>query len=183
MTLVTSALITQPWYKTMLHLLWTSLNLNQEMIFVLMTWVHGNVQDHDLHRMIAFVDSVSNSIIFSTSCLVQYWFESGDEHPVSIKSHGNSKRKTDPYCHTHPSTLETLKQEAKFQLPKGTVNTVYVSEGGMMQAKSLGKLPRNREQVANMRHTNSVSMCSRKRVERSTLSCYGAKQVMWRQFC
>ena len=47
-------------------------------------------------------------------------------------------------------------------MPKGAVNAVYSLEGGMINASCLGKLPRNREQVANMRCGNNVSICSNK---------------------
>ncbi len=97
-----------------------------------------------------------------TRCVVQYWFESDREHLVPIKAHGNSKVKTNTYCRTHPSTLDVLKNQANYLLPKGAVAAVYSSEGGMMQASSLGKLPRNREQVAKMRRGNNFSICSNK---------------------
>ena len=113
--------------------------------------------------MIAFVDAPISTVVPSSRCLVQYWFESGCEHSVRIKSHGNSKAKTEPYCRTHPSTLDELKHEASSLLPKEAVKAVYTSEGGMMEANSLGKLPCNREQVANIRRSvNNVSMCSSK---------------------
>ena len=124
--------------------------------------VHGT--DRDLHRMIAFVVSPKESdIIPSIRCISQYWFESGNEHLVSVKPHGNSKEKTESYCRTHPSTLAALKCETEEKCPKEAVNTVYQSHGGIMESNSLGKLPRNREQFSNLRRLNkNVSMCSNK---------------------
>ena len=123
--------------------------------------VHGT--DRDFHRMIACVDTSIGSVVPSSRCLLQYWFESGHEHPVKIKSHGNSNAKKEPYCRTHPSTLQALKHEASSLPPKDAVKAVYNSEGGIMEAKSLGKLPRNREQISNIRRgINNASMCSSK---------------------
>ena len=42
-------------------------------------------------------------------------------------------------------------KEAKNHPPKEAVSVVYEENGGMMGANSLGELPRNREQVSNMR--------------------------------
>ena len=142
-------------------------------------FVHAT--DNDLHRMIAFLeneptqDNVSILYIISfiqflladkipkSHCLVQYWFNSGREHKVIIKPHGNSKQKQ-PYCRTNPSTMAMIKQESKNGGPKDTVCKVYNKQGGMMGAKSLGELPRNRAQVANMRRSNdtTASLCSKK---------------------
>ena len=110
--------------------------------------VHGT--DPDLHRMIGFIDTAP-AVLPATQCFVQYWFESSREHIVPIKAHGNSKVKTESYCRTHTSTLNALKDQKKCLLLKGAVAAVYASEGSMMQANSLGKLPHDREQVTNIR--------------------------------
>ena len=82
-------------------------------------------------------------------CIVQYWFESGREHKVQVKPHGSSKHRKHSFYRTLPSTLNALKEEAQSHAPKAAVNTVYKKSGGIMNASSLGMLPRNREQVAN----------------------------------
>ena len=94
---------------------------------------------------------------------MQYWFNSVHEHKVTINPHGNSKQKQ-PYCHTNPSTMMMIKHESKSAGPKDTVCRVYNKQGGMMKAKSLGKLPRKRAQVANMKHSSDMtpSLCSKK---------------------
>ena len=50
--------------------------------------------------------------IIGGNSLVQYWSESGIEYEVAVKLHGNSRRKQLPFCHTMPSTLLSLKEEA-----------------------------------------------------------------------
>ena len=92
---------------------------------------------------------------------MQYWFDSGREHKVLIRSHGNSKRRKQSFCRTHPSTMRALKEEAQNHPP---VNVVYEEKGGMMGAKSLGELPRNRGQVSNMRRSvnSNLPLCSSK---------------------
>ena len=101
----------------------------------------------------------------SGRCLVQYWFGSANEHKVQIKPHGKSKR-TQSYCRTNPSTMQMLKEESKNVGPKGTVHHVYEKQGGILSAKNLGELPRNRTQVANVRRKSDVanSLCSRKSI-------------------
>ena len=93
---------------------------------------------------------------------MQYWFESGREHKVNIKPHGNSKRSKQPYYRTLPSTLQSLKEEAENHAPKAVVNSVYERNGGIMSAHSVGSLPRNREQVSNIRRGTENSLCSNK---------------------
>ena len=83
-----------------------------------------------------------------------------------IKSHGNSKKRKQSFCRTHPSTMKALKEEAQIYPPKQAVNVVYEEKGGMMGAKSLGELPRNRDQVSNIRRSisSNLPICSSKGV-------------------
>ena len=94
---------------------------------------------------------------------MQYWFNSGYEHKVTINLHGNNKKKQ-PYCRTNPSTMMMIKHESKSAGPKDTVCRMYNKQGGMIEAKSLGELPRNHAQVANMRRSSDMipSLCSKK---------------------
>ena len=111
----------------------------------------------------------------SPRCIVQYWFESGREHKVQVKSHGNSKRLKQSFYRTLPSTLNALKEEAQNHAPKAAVNTVYKKSGGIMNASSVGMLPRNCEQVANLRRgieNSGVPICNNKDV-RDPLFIYG----------
>ena len=109
--------------------------------------------------------SYAGNIKFPPHCIVQYWFESGHEHKVQVKLHGNSKRRKQSFCRTLPSTIIALKEEAQKHTPKPAVNAVYERSGGIMNASSLGMLPRNREQVANLRcgsEISGTSICSNK---------------------
>ena len=62
--------------------------------------------------------------------------------------------------------MQMLKQESKDAGPKDTVHNVYKKQGGILDAKSLGELPRNRTQVAKVRRKSDVanSLCSKKSV-------------------
>ena len=95
---------------------------------------------------------------------MQYWFNSGREHKVLIRSHGNSKRHKQSFCRTHPSTMKALKKEAQNHPSKEAVSVVYEGKGGMMGAKSLGELPRNHGQVSSMRRSvnSNLPLCSSK---------------------
>ena len=56
-----------------------------------------------------------------------------------------------------------IKHESKSAGPKDTVCRMYNKQGGMIEAKSLGELPRNHAQVANMRRSSDMipSLCSK----------------------
>ena len=83
-------------------------------------------------------------------CPVQYCFESGIEHEVVVTPHGNSRRKQLPFCHTMPSTLLSLKEEAWAHLPKAAIDVVYTEKDGIMKAASVGQLPQKYQQVSNL---------------------------------
>ena len=106
----------------------------------------------------------AGDISLPSRCIVQYWFVSGREHKVDSKPHGNCKRSKQPYYRTLPSTIKTLKEEAENCAPKAVVNSVYKKSGGIMNAHSVGALPRNREQVSNIRRGTDNSICSNKGV-------------------
>ena len=95
---------------------------------------------------------------------MQYWFDSGREHKVLIRSHGNSKKRKQSFCRTHPSTMKVLKEEAQNCPPKEAVSIIYEEKGGIMGATCLGELPRNRDQVSNMCRTvnSKLPLCSNK---------------------
>ena len=59
--------------------------------------------------------------------------------------------------------MATMKSKSQHAKPKATVNSVYSEKGGMLNARSLGELPRNCEQVAHMRRgAVASSLCSNK---------------------
>ena len=79
--------------------------------------------------------------------LVQYCFD-GDEHAVIPRPHANSSR-PESYIRTMPSTLKKLKSVAADLTPKFAVCDTQI--GDLRAASSAGALPRNRQQVADMR--------------------------------
>ena len=60
--------------------------------------------------------------------------------------------------------MKALKEEAQINPPKQAVSVVYEEKGGMMGAQCLGELPRNRDQVSNMRRSvnPNLPICSSK---------------------
>ena len=95
--------------------------------------------------ILCYIGSIDNS-----RCIVQYWFESGKEHRIPVKPHGNNKLRKQPFCRTHPSTMALIKKEAENCAPKDAVGAVYKKQGGIMGATSIGELPRNRQQISNV---------------------------------
>lgn len=61
------------------------------------------------------------------------------------------------YTRTMPSTLSMLKDEAQSCTPKIAVEAVDDVKGGIMEAESAGSLPRNRQQVSNLRRSMTVN--------------------------
>ena len=81
---------------------------------------------------------------------VQYSF-SDKPHPILQKPHGNSKC-AKPFVRTTPSTLQKLKECRKTnEPPKLAVSNVTKEKGGIVSAKAIGDIPRNRRQVYNMK--------------------------------
>ena len=68
-----------------------------------------------------------------------------------VKPHGNCRKKKVAFCRTMPSTLLSLKKEASIHTPKAAVDVVYTEQGGIINAASSGQLPRNFQQVSNIR--------------------------------
>ena len=68
----------------------------------------------DLSRHISTLTNPNGSM--EPFQFIQYRF-SGREHPVTVKPHGNSKKKK-PYKRTCPSTVKELEEETKFYPPK-----------------------------------------------------------------
>jgi len=100
--------------------------------------------------------SVDSAGVMSDLCIVQYTFRFG-EHDVKICPHGNSRRRSEPYIRTQPSTLKRVKEEqaCSNSTPKAVVAKITESEGGIINCRSSSSLPRNRHQVSNIRQQSS----------------------------
>ena len=79
--------------------------------------------------------------------LVQYVFN-GPPHPIIQKPHGNSKEA----IRTSPSTLQKLKECSKTSTVKRTIYAITKEKGGIVDAKAVGDLPRDRKQVYNIQN-------------------------------
>ena len=80
---------------------------------------------------------------------MQYIFDD-EELQITIRPHGNSKKREN-FIRTMPSTLKKLKNVARDLTPKFAVCEASSSSGGLAAASSAGALPRNRQQVSNIR--------------------------------
>lgn len=80
---------------------------------------------------------------------LQYMFE-GPEIQVQIKPHGNAKGSS-PYFWTSDSTKEQMQTIAAMHLPKAAVTALTEQQGGEMEVRRLSCLPRNRQQISNIR--------------------------------
>lgn len=78
-------------------------------------------------------------------CLVCYGFEN-EVHPVQPRPHGNSKGKQ-PYTRTQRSTIEKMKSCSSLSV-KDTMTSVIDEVGGLVNARSVGSIPKSREQVS-----------------------------------
>lgn len=102
-----------------------------------------------------FVDSTGNVVDL---CFVQYTFRFG-EHDVKVSCHKNSRRSSESYARTQPSTLQRIKEEqaCSHSTPKSVVAKITESEGGIINSRSPSSLPRNRKQVTNIGQQSTSS--------------------------
>ena len=70
-----------------------------------------------------------------TQALVQYTYDD-EEHPVTIRPHGNPKRREN-FIRTTPITLRKLKNVAQDLTPKFTICEATSSCGGLSTASSI----------------------------------------------
>lgn len=76
----------------------------------------------------------------------------GPEIQVQVKPHGNAKGST-PYFRTSDSTREQMLTVAAKHTPKLAIATMTKQQGGEMNVRSVSCLPRNREQISNIRRS------------------------------
>ena len=90
--------------------------------------------------------------------VVQYSFFDGEVVPVKIEPHGNAKKSKRPYMRTQHSTLTEIKEAVSKWSPSAAIKHVYDEAGGIINAKSLSEVPRDRRQVYNIKsHKQSTS--------------------------
>ena len=83
---------------------------------------------------------------------MQYVFDD-EEHSILPRPHGNAKKGVS-YVRTMPSTLQKLKTVAVNLTPKFAI---CEASGGIMTASSAGSVPRNRQQVKDLRRHKDVN--------------------------
>ena len=90
--------------------------------------------------------------------MVQYSFKSGNEHPLPLMPHGNSKKKKAAYVRTWASTREQLERVAGEMKPREAVHyAIAEGLGGLQTCSGIGQVPRNRQQVADMARRKDAS--------------------------
>ena len=82
--------------------------------------------------------------------LVRYEFD-GEPHPICTKPHGNSRKGEKSYHRTKPSNMATIMEKVHGR--KGPFQ-VFKEAGGMMAFASHGDLPRNRQQVSDVKRSH-----------------------------
>ena len=84
--------------------------------------------------------------------LVQYSFN-GPEIQVRVKPHGNSKSDA-PFLQTSDSAWERIRDIAASERPKSAIFTLIKEAGGEVEVASTSMLPRNRQQISNIRRSH-----------------------------
>ena len=110
-----------------------------------MLYISNNASMHSYRYLFIYTDHKGYRLNLT---LVQYVLSS--EQVLDIKPHGNSKTQ-EPYFRTSVSTIKSLKTSIKNTSPKDALEKVSAERGGEMAAKSAGSLPRNRQQVYNIK--------------------------------
>ena len=84
--------------------------------------------------------------------LVQHFFHS-EEHPITVASHGDSKKKETPFMKVQRSTLDELKRNVAVMGASKAARLLNEREGGVVRARSAGQLVRNSRQAYNAKYT------------------------------
>ena len=93
---------------------------------------------------------VENKGVLTRYAIVQYK-ASGDVTDLFLKSHGNSKKKDEPYYRVKPSVLLKAKEAAlRSESPKHIISLIEKESGGVLNIDSPSEMLRNREQVYNV---------------------------------
>ena len=83
--------------------------------------------------------------------LVAYKFSGVPEHTVLVRPHGNSKEDK-LFYRTMKSTMQQVATNLSTHTPKHAVSKVFNDKGGLIQASSVGQLPRDRNQAYYLKH-------------------------------
>ena len=83
-------------------------------------------------------------------------YEFNDEHhPVTTAAYGNAKKSNSSYYRSRPSTLQSIKEKAKERKgPSQVCDEVFEDAGGLLGFQSHGVLPRNRQQVSDVKRNS-----------------------------
>lgn len=83
--------------------------------------------------------------------LVRYEFDD-QPHPVTTKAHGNGKKSDSLYYRSRPSTLKSIKEKVQTRKgPSQVYDEIFEEVGGILGFESHADLPRNRQQVSDVR--------------------------------
>ena len=105
-------------------------------------------KDHQLY-VLCYLFFLDNGGARNKLALVQYMF-GGPEIEVITKPHGYSKGSA-PYFRTSDSARQKLQTIATTKTPKAVIQTVTQEAGGELNIKTPSDVPRNRQQISNIR--------------------------------
>ena len=74
---------------------------------------------------------------------------------IKVKPHGNSKSVT-PFIRTSESAQQRIQEVAMKEKPKSAVFTLTKEAGGEVEVATPSVLPRNRQQISNIRRSHNV---------------------------
>lgn len=78
----------------------------------------------------------------------------GEPHAITIKPNGNSKKSEKSHYRSKPSTMSRIKEKAQGRKgPSQVCDEVFEEAGGIMGFTSHGGLPRNRQQVSDIKRS------------------------------
>lgn len=108
-----------------------------------------------LHRVVITIqnDTDDNSSI-NDLFFVQYYFD-GEEKDIIVSPHGNQKHEEYPYHRTRETVKKRIKEcVANDGKPKDVFHTIIEEQGGIEKVQNGNFLPRNRQQIKNIKHLN-----------------------------
>ena len=118
------------------------------MILHIYVYNSKTVQSHDNNLFLYLLDDTG---LRNRYCVLQYYFN-GPEVNVVSKPHGLSKR-SEPYFRTPKTALKHMRDVASHSTPKEALAKLTKEQGGEIETGRPTSLPRNRQQLRNLRHS------------------------------
>lgn len=114
-------------------------------------WKSETVSGSWFRRVVTKIEH--NSLQFPIAIL-QYFFENGEEEELKLACHGNRKDDSQPYFRTASSTMKEMSERSKFEKPKKVEHDLWKEQGGMAWVENTSEVPRNRQQIYDIKRRN-----------------------------